>query len=378
MSGRPWNGVRIALIGVLAVLTAALVVPNVSAQFGRPGAGGNQNAPSPPAGPPVGLGGQGNPGVPGGPAAPGGGGQWNGPGGGQNAPSLPGGPPVGLGGAGGGNNQGYGNMPDRPDRPGAPGGGGPGAPGGLGGGMPQPPRPGMPGALDRPDRPGAPGGGGMGGPFGPPGGFGGPRFENVWKCGKCQREIGTGAFPPATCPHCGVHLINGMGNGDKPARDNPGGFNAMPGGPAPGPQAGAVDDGRGPAPLAPPAFGGGAPAPQAGQIPGIGDADPVGQNGGNWRPDHLRELDHEQDKSERAKKDAEAARRTTFWTVLGIVGGVGVLLIVGMVVFGILAQSGSKKKRAARRPKRRPASRRYQDDEDEDYIPRKRSRRYYD
>ncbi|MEO2091329.1 MAG: hypothetical protein ABGY75_17860, partial [Gemmataceae bacterium] len=366
MSGRPWNAVRIALSGVLAALTAALVVPNVSAQLGRPGAGGNQNAPSPPAGPPVGMGGQGNPGVPGGPAAPGVGGQRNGPGGGQNAPSLPGGPPVGLGGAGGGNNQGYGNMPDRPDRPGGPGLGGPGAPpapGGLGGGMPQPPRPGMPGGPDRPDRPGAPGGGGMGGPFGPPGGFGGPRFENVWKCGKCQREIDTGAFPPATCPHCGVHLINGMGNGDKPTRDNPGGFNALPGGPAPGPQAGAVDDGRGPAPLV---FGGGAPAPQAGQIPGIGDADPLGQNGGNWRPDHLRELDNEQDKSERAKKDAEAARRTTFWTVLGIVGGVGVLLIVGMVVFGILAQSGSKKKRAARRPKRRPASRRYEDDDEDD------------
>lgn len=341
MTGRPWNGMRIALLGVLAVLVAALIVPNVSAQLGRPGRPGApaQGAPQP---------GQIGPN--------------NGSGGNQNAPSLPGGPPVGLPPGG---NQGYGNMPDRPDRPGAP--GAPPAPGGPGGGnMPQPPRPGMPGG---PDRPGAPSG-----PFGPPGGLGGPMF--VWKCGKCQREIGTGAFPPATCPHCGVHLINGMGNGDKPARDNPGGFNALQGDPAPGPQAGAVDDGRG---LNPPGFGGGQPAPQAGQIPGIGgDADPFGQNGGNWRPDHLRELDHEQDKSERAKREAEASRRTAFWTVLGIVGGVGTLLIVGMVVFGILAQSGSKKKRAAKRPKRKPMSRRFENDDEEDYIPRKKSRRYYD
>jgi hypothetical protein len=290
MAGRPWNGMRIALVGVLAVLTAALVVPNVSAQLGGPGR---------PGGRPGGAGAQ---------TPPFGGGM------------MPGGPPPGV----------------------------------------------VPPAMPRPDMPGAPGSG-MGGPFGPPGGFGGPKFESVWKCGKCQREIGTGAFPPATCPHCGVHLINGMGNGDKPARDNPGGFNAMR-----GPQLGPLD---GRAAEAPP-IGGAPPALVPGQIP-LEDADPFEQNGGKWRPDHLRELDHEQDKSDRAAKEAEAARRRTFWTILGIVGGVGTLLIVGMVVFGILAQSGSKK-RAARRPKRKPVSRRYEDDDDDDYIPRKKNRRYYD
>lgn len=315
MTGRPWNGRRIALIGVLAVLAAALVVPNVSAQLGRPGGGlGPVAPPAPPGG---GLGG-----MPGGP---------------------PGFPPGGPG---------PGMMPQ------------PNMPGGLGGNVPQMPRPDMPGGPQMP-RPNMPGG-----PIGPPGGFGGPLFETVWKCGKCQKEIGTGAFPPATCPHCGVHLINGMGNGDKPARDNPGGFNALRG-PQPGPQPGPVDP--------PPAFDGGMPGPQAGPLGGAVDPDPFGQNGGNWRPDHLRELDHEQDKSDRAKREAEASRRRTFWIVLGIVGGVGTLLIVAMVVFGILAQSGNNKKRAARRPKRKPvSSRRYEDDDEDDYIPRKRSRRYYD
>lgn len=48
-----------------------------------------------------------------------------------------------------------------------------------------------------------------------------PRFENVWTCGKCRREIGTGAFPPATCPHCGVRIINGVGGGANPPPMNP-------------------------------------------------------------------------------------------------------------------------------------------------------------
>jgi hypothetical protein len=60
-------------------------------------------------------------------------------------------------------------------------------------------------------------------------GTGGPLFEHVWTCGKCGREIGRGNFPPATCPYCGVRLVNGIGpadpqynNGNQPAPNNGG------------------------------------------------------------------------------------------------------------------------------------------------------------
>lgn len=43
--------------------------------------------------------------------------------------------------------------------------------------------------------------------------IGPPQIERVWTCGKCGREIGRGAFPPGTCPHCGVRIINGVGGG---------------------------------------------------------------------------------------------------------------------------------------------------------------------
>jgi hypothetical protein len=55
-----------------------------------------------------------------------------------------------------------------------------------------------------------------------------PRFENIWSCGKCRRDIGTGAFPPATCPHCGVRIINGVGGGANPPPVNPPPFNPQP------------------------------------------------------------------------------------------------------------------------------------------------------
>ncbi|MBI3822132.1 MAG: hypothetical protein HY289_05560 [Planctomycetes bacterium] len=41
---------------------------------------------------------------------------------------------------------------------------------------------------------------------------GGKTFETVWTCGKCRKEVGRGIRPPATCPHCGVKLINGTDN----------------------------------------------------------------------------------------------------------------------------------------------------------------------
>ena len=55
-----------------------------------------------------------------------------------------------------------------------------------------------------------------------------PRMENIWSCGKCRRDIGTGAFPPATCPHCGVRIINGVGGGANPPPINPPVFDPPP------------------------------------------------------------------------------------------------------------------------------------------------------
>jgi hypothetical protein len=54
-------------------------------------------------------------------------------------------------------------------------------------------------------------------------GLGGPLITHVWTCGKCGKEIGTGNFPPANCPFCGVRLINGIG----PANPNGGGNGNM-------------------------------------------------------------------------------------------------------------------------------------------------------
>lgn len=43
---------------------------------------------------------------------------------------------------------------------------------------------------------------------------GGSRFESVWTCGKCRREVARGnhSHPPANCPFCGVRLVNGFGS----------------------------------------------------------------------------------------------------------------------------------------------------------------------
>jgi hypothetical protein len=74
-------------------------------------------------------------------------------------------------------------------------------------------------------------------PFQPP--IGGPKFERVWTCGKCGKEIGRGSFPPGTCPFCGVKIINGIGGGSNPIKPMPGpnpGPGPMP--PFPGPNPG--------------------------------------------------------------------------------------------------------------------------------------------
>lgn len=49
-----------------------------------------------------------------------------------------------------------------------------------------------------------------------------PTIERIWTCSKCRAEIGRGAFPPGTCPNCGVRIINGVGG------PNPPGPNPMP------------------------------------------------------------------------------------------------------------------------------------------------------
>jgi DNA-directed RNA polymerase subunit RPC12/RpoP len=74
--------------------------------------------------------------------------------------------------------------------------------------------PGMPGAGQPPGMPGPGQPPGM--PGGPPGGkIGGPGggIQRVWVCPKCNKDVGTGAFPPANCPFCGTKFINGVGGG---------------------------------------------------------------------------------------------------------------------------------------------------------------------
>jgi DNA-directed RNA polymerase subunit RPC12/RpoP len=75
----------------------------------------------------------------------------------------------------------------------------------------------------------------FGGPPGGKGGIGPGPIENVWTCNKCGKEAGRGAFAPANCPHCGVKFINGVGNGgDQPFKGNPKqGGPGMGGGPGP-------------------------------------------------------------------------------------------------------------------------------------------------
>jgi len=60
------------------------------------------------------------------------------------------------------------------------------------------------------------------------------KIERVWTCGKCLKEIGRGAFPPGTCPFCGVKIINGIGGGS-PSPNNPNPFSNPNPMPPPGP-----------------------------------------------------------------------------------------------------------------------------------------------
>jgi S1-C subfamily serine protease len=92
-----------------------------------------------------------------------------------------------------------------------------------------------------------------GGPTGISGGFSGgvpgPRFESVWTCTGCRKEVARGnlSHPPANCPHCGVKLINGFG----PSSSGTGPINPPPNFPAnpnSGPSLSPPMDPEGPAP----------------------------------------------------------------------------------------------------------------------------------
>lgn len=274
MATRVTRRIRLALLGVFALLVAMLVGPSVSAQIGRP------QMPQRP-GMPGGAGGGGPVGPPG---MPGGGG------GGFTQPGMPGGADRGFG---------------RPAMPAMP-------------EMPKPPEPRMPDIPRMPD-------------FPRPGNL----FETVWKCGKCQAELGRGSVKPAvnSCPHCGVNFINGGGFG----------------------------------PFTPPAVN--TPDPPRVNVPRFDFND----GGNNWQANAAEDTETQLAK----QKEKEKAFAIGAWTVVGIVGAVGILLVVAVVLIAILASSNKKRKPAAKRVKKRPRRYEYDDedeDDDDDYQPRRRRR----
>jgi hypothetical protein len=48
---------------------------------------------------------------------------------------------------------------------------------------------------------------------------GGPSFEKIWRCGKCNGYLGNGVHPPASCHHCNARISNGGPWGNNSARD---------------------------------------------------------------------------------------------------------------------------------------------------------------
>jgi len=48
-----------------------------------------------------------------------------------------------------------------------------------------------------------------------------PINQRVWTCTGCGGVLGTGAFPPSTCPHCQARIINGVGPANKPINNTP-------------------------------------------------------------------------------------------------------------------------------------------------------------
>lgn len=220
-----------------------------------------------------------------------------------------------------------------------------------------------------------------GGPIGPNPGMrpqmpdapGGPQFEKVWTCTGCGKEIGRGNFPPSTCPHCKATIINGIGNGDKPAQPDHGGFGRQPGQmqPNPGVVPGGPPGGYGgmnqqPVPVAPVEPEMVIPRPNPG-----GDFNPPG----GWQPANnpqggANPLPTPGWQTPPASNPPVKKAIDTSW-VTGVVFALiafAALVIIAAAVCWMVFLSNMLRSRTVRRavnPRRRRRPRRYDDDEDE-------------
>ncbi|WP_029631764.1 hypothetical protein [Zavarzinella formosa] len=307
--------VRLAIIGITALLTLLLTIQPGHSQFpNRPG-GGIAGNPSGIAGRPTGIAGNpgGLPGIPNGIAG---------------RPAMP-------------------TMPTMPGMPGGPA----GIAGRTGitgiGGIPTPPIP-PPGFGGIPGPPP-----GFGGIPGPPPGFGGIPGPNLqqWVCTRCNRVLGTGPVPPAIgkCPGCGALLVGtdygpggGPGGGIAGMPNNPGMPLNNPGMPLNNPGAG-MDT---PQPFIPPA------SPP--------------QNFDNARVSV----------PSSASSDAPEQHSSKRYVIVFIT--IGVLVLIGaaiMIIYASLPKEDSRS-RPRKAPKAKPKpSWRDDDDDDDDRPRRRRSRR---
>lgn len=275
--------------------------------------------------------------------------------------------------------------------------------------------------------PSPPGGGRPNIPSGP---------QGVWVCQNCRKEIGTGAFPPDTCPFCKVKIINGVGKGgDRPfAPDgggatppNQGGF-APPVAPTPqpiGPRGGFVPPGGGgvvppgnpqPQPFTPPQQGYGPPngggqpggvqpqpfgqpppsyqPPDGGGQPGLEPQPPGlvpmrGNPGGDFnQPNGLQPADGPGVQTDWTPPPSVSPTPTVkkadgswvMWTAFGIIGAAVMVMILAAIFWVVFLTNMSRSRtvRRALRPRRRRPVRDDEDDEDDedddDDRPRRRRR----
>ncbi len=175
-------------------------------------------------------------------------------------------------------------------------------------------------------------------------GVGGPIFKNVWTCGKCGREIGEGAFPPATCPYCGARLANGIGPADPKYGGNPN-AGANPGMPA-----------------GPPGM------PNMPNMPGIPNTPPAQQPdvnvpGPGINPPIVQEVNPN---ASGGNAQSVAGTPVALRVVLVLAAGLAALVlivVVALVIWGVAAsQTGKRPRRRGRRD----------DDEDDDLPPPRR------
>jgi hypothetical protein len=220
----------------------------------------------------------------------------------------------------------------------------------------------------------------------------GPQVERVWTCTGCGKEIGRGNFPPGTCPHCNAKIVNGIGNGDKPAQPdnggvvpNPGGYGRQPGQvqPNPGLNPGGPPGGYGgmnqqqqpqPVPVTPVEPQGMIPPPRG--VPG-GDFHQPG-----WQPANTPQPTGNPIPSPTGQPTPLTTPTPTkpnlnwlTWAVFGVIG-VAVVVIICAAIFWVFFLSNMLKSRTVRRavaPRRkRRAARDYDDDDDDDDRPRRR------